>query len=201
MMPEKLLHIDYKTLFATIADGDPEAFKSLFEHFKEKVYAVAFKWTKSAYAAEEILQDVFISIWVSREQLAAVNDPEAYLYTVIYNKLNGYLKKEVNQSAILKLFLQNTKQYSNETEETVYAHDSQKFLNNAIAQLSPQRKIIYELNRNEGKSYNEIAETLHISRNTVKTHLLKAVKFIRNYVKENALFLVLIATSLFFSIF
>lgn len=185
-MTEKFRDINYKMLFEAIAGGDEQAFKSLFDVFKEKTYAVAFKWAKSTYAAEEITQDVFISIWISRRQLSTVNDPQAYLYTAIYNKVSRYLKKEANQSAIFKIIESNSRSVSNETEETIMAQDSQRFLENAIARLSPQRKIIYELNRKEGKSYNEIAEALHISRNTVKTHLAKAIKSIQNYVKENA---------------
>src|SRR5882672_1230290 len=119
-MPDRLCDIDYKKIFSAIAGGDQAAFKSLFELFKEKIYAVALKWTKSTYVAEEITQNVFIGIWISREQLPGVNDPEAYLYTIAYNKLSSYLKKEANQSAILGLFMQNTKQYSNETEDTVF---------------------------------------------------------------------------------
>ena len=200
-MREKACNTNYKLLFDAIASGDEHAFKSLFEAFKEKSYAVAFKWTKSKYASEEITQDIFISIWISKEQLTAVNDPEAYLYTVIYNKVSAFLKKEANQSAILKMLAEQSAAFSNETEETIYAHDSQKFLENAIAHLSPRRKIIYELNRCEGKSYNEIAETLHLSRNTMKTHLAKATRFIRKYVKENALSVILFIGSLLSRLF
>src|SRR5690242_3055112 len=189
---------NYKELFEAIAQSEETAFKNLFEVFKVKVYAVALKWTKSSFAAEEITQEVFISIWTSRAKLFAVNDPQAYLYTAIYNKVSRYLKKEANQSAIFKIIESNSRSVSNETEETIMAQDSQRFLENAIARLSPQRKIIYELNRKEGKSYNEIAEALHISRNTVKTHQAKAIKSIQNYVKENAFLIVVGLLSDFF---
>jgi RNA polymerase sigma-70 factor (ECF subfamily) len=197
-MTEKFYDTGYKTLFTAIAGGDEQAFKSLFDIFKEKTYAVAYKWAKSTYAAEEITQDVFVSIWISRQQLGNVNDPQAYLYTVIYNKVSQYLKKEANRASILEIIEYSSKVASNETEEMIAVHDSQRSLENAIAHLSPQRKIIFELNRKEGKSYNEIAETLHISRNTVKTHLAKALKFIQNYVRENALLLLFLAALLFF---
>ena len=133
---------------------------------------------------------MFISIWTSRAQLPAVNDPQAYIYTIVYNKVSRYLKKEANKARILRLSLWNAKTYSNETEETIYANDGQKFVNKAIAQLSSQKKAIYELRRTQGKSYEEIAETLHLSPHTVKSHLMKAVRFIRNYVKDNALLLI-----------
>ena len=186
-----ILHSDNnaRALFEAIAGGDENAFKELFEQYKQKVYAVAFKWTKLDFAAEEITQDVFISIWTSRAQLPAVNDPSAYIYTIVFNKVSRHLKKEANKTRILQLSLWYANEASNETEETIYANDGQKFVNRAIDKLSPQKKMIYRLKRVEGKSYDEIAETLHLSPHTVKSHLLKAIKFIRNYVRDNALLL------------
>ena len=85
---------------------------------------------------------------------------------------------------------------NNETEEMVYAHDQQKFINQAVAQLSPQKKLIYELNQVQGKSYDEIAKTLNLSPHTVKSHLLKAIKFIRSCLKDRALLLIALLTTL-----
>lgn len=184
-------HTDMDTgaLFQAIARDDEHAFKALFVQYKFKVYAVAFKWTKLDVASEEITQDVFISIWTSRAQLPAVHDPQAYIYTIVYNKVSRYLKKEANQARILRLSLWNAKTCSNETEETIYANDGQKFVDRAIAQLPPQKKAIYELKRTQGKSYDEIAEALQLSPHTVKSHLQKALRLIRNYVRDNALLL------------
>ena len=190
-------NIEYRTLFDAIAQGNETAFEALFVQYRSKVYAVAFKWTKSAYAAEEITQDTFISLWTSRAQLPAVNDPEAYVYTIVYNKISRYLKRETNRSRILRLSVWNKRAYSNETEETVFANNSQQFINNAISKLPPQKKLIYQLSRQQGKSYEEIAQVLHLSRNTVKTHLIKAMKFIRDYMKEHALLFVWCVMHLF----
>lgn len=181
-------NISTKTLFEAIAQNDEQAFKMLFNLYKSRTHAVAFKLTKLAYASEEITQDVFISIWVSRAQLAHVKNPEAYIYTVIYNKVSRYLKKESNQERILQLSIWNTQPYSNETEETVFVHDQQKLLRQAVQQLSPQKKLMYELHEVQGKSYAEIAKTLDLSPHTVKSHVLQAVKFIRNCLKDRVLF-------------
>ena len=175
--------ITCKSLFEAIAQGNDQAFKTLFELYKARAYAVAFKFTKSVYASEEITQDVFIGIWISRAQLTAVKAPEAYIYTIIYNKVSRYLKKESNKARILALPQWTILEYSNETEETVYANDQQKFINQAIEQLSPQKKLIYLLNQVQGKSYDEIGEALHLSPHTVKSHVMKAIKFIRGCIK------------------
>lgn len=188
---EILPNISTKALFEAIAQNDEQAFKMLFDLYKSRTYAVAFKLTKQAYASEEITQDVFISIWVSRAQLANVINAEAYIYTVIYNKVSRYLKKESNQERILQLSTWNTKPYSNETEETIFVHDQQKLLGEAVRQLSPQKKLMYELHEVQGKSYDEIAKTLNLSPHTVKSHVLQALKFIRNCLKDRVLFILM----------
>lgn len=182
-------HINYENLFAAIANDDNAAFKTLFDLCKTKMYALAFKWTKSSFAAEEITQEIFVALWISRVKLISVLDPEAYLYTIAYNKISSYLKKENNQQKIIKQWQQ--KVCSNETEETVLAHNTEACINNAVEQLSPQKKLIYQLSRNYGKSYAEIGAALHLSPHTVKSHLMKALRFIRSYIKENTLLLVL----------
>jgi RNA polymerase sigma-70 factor (ECF subfamily) len=188
---------DYKALFEAIAAGDEAAFEALFRQCRGRVYAVAFKWTKSAFAAEEITQDVFISVWTGRDHLSDVQDARAYFYTILYNKVSRYLKNEANKAKILRASLQGAKEFSNETEETVYANEGQRFINKAIGRLSPQKKLIYELNRREGKSYHEIAEKLKLSPHTVKSHLLQAMKLIRNYMKDNALSVLWLLIGLF----
>jgi RNA polymerase sigma-70 factor (ECF subfamily) len=192
-----LPNMPVKALFEAIAKNDEQAFKMLFDLYRSRTYAVAFKLTKLAYASEEITQDVFISIWVSRAQLAQVKNAEAYIYTVIYNKVSRYLKKESNQERILQLSLWNTQPYSNETEETVFVHDQQKQLREAVQQLSPQKKLMYELHEVQGKSYAEIAQTLDLSPHTVKSHVLQAIKFIRNCLKDRVLFMLILLALLF----
>jgi RNA polymerase sigma-70 factor (family 1) len=196
-MPVFNSNIDHNGLFAAIAAGDEAAFKMLFELHRSNLYGIAFKWTRSAYAAEEITQEVFISLWVSKAQLPAVKEPAAYMYTILAHKIGRFLKKETNQRRILHLFLHNKKNYTNETEEMIDVADSRQSVDKAVARLSPQKKLIYDLSRNQGKSYEEIAETLHLSPHTVKSHLLQAIKFIRTYVKENVLALAGLLLSLF----
>ena len=172
---------DNQLLFDLIAKGNEVAFKVLFEKYKSKAYAVAYKLTKSSLAAEEITQEVFISIWVSKLHLPFIKDPVAYIYTVIYNRTKAYIKKENNKNYLLQMTFLRTKKFSNETEETILANESQHIINEALSKLTPQKKLIYNLSRQQGRSYDEIGETLHLSPHTVKSHLLQMVKFIRNY--------------------
>ena len=74
--------------------------------------------------------------------------------------------------------MRNT-EYQDLTEETVIYNDYQHILNNAVNQLPPQQRLVYSLSRDEGLKYNEIAEQLNLSKNTVKAHLKKAVSSLR----------------------
>jgi len=186
---------DCKLLFEKIGKGDETAFREFFELYRSRVYNTAFKLTKSTFAAEEITQDTFIGIWTGRVHLIHVSNPLGYLHTALYNKISRHLKKEANKARILRLSGWHAREWVNETEERIYANEGQRFINNALAQLSPQKKLIYELSRKEGKSYDEIAETLHLSPHTVKSHLVKALKFIRNYMKNNALTIIGLITA------
>lgn len=190
--------IEIVALFGLIANGNERAFKLLFEKYKTSAYAVAYKFTKFASAAEEITQEVFISIWVSREQLSLVKKPSAYIYTIIYNKVKLYLKKESNQQRILKLYAVNSLKVSNETEETILVNECQRLVNKALDSLSPQKKRIFNLSRQHGQSYSEIGAALHLSPHTVKSHLLKTVKLIKTFIKNASLFLLTGIIFLFF---
>ena len=94
---------DMRLLFDAIAAGDEVAFESFFAGWRARVYNLALKWTKSGFAAEEITQDVFISVWTGRKNLSAVKDADTYLYTIVYNKINRYLRREANRAKILRL--------------------------------------------------------------------------------------------------
>jgi RNA polymerase sigma-70 factor (family 1) len=180
-------NLDNKLLFDLVSKGNENAFKVLFEKYKGKTYAVAYKCTRSSIAAEEITQEVFISIWISKLHLPFVKDPEAYIYTVIYNNVKGYIRKEYNQNLLLQTSFLKAKQFSNETEETILANESQHIINEALSKLTPQKKLIYNLSRQQGRSYSEIGEALHLSPHTVKSHLSQTVKFIRKYFENIAI--------------
>lgn len=168
-----------KELLQNIKEGDQQAFARLYDLLKSKVFSVAYHLVKSPYAAEEITQEVFVSIWVSRAGLHKVENIDAYLYTATYNKSLQWLKKEKNQEEILRWAMQLEAELQNPTEQTLIFREAQRSLHQAVEQLPPQKKIIYRLSKEQGFSNKEIAEQLNISPNTVKNHLVEAVKLLK----------------------
>lgn len=173
-------------LFTRIAGDDPTAFRLLFNRYRKTIFGIALKLTKQFELAEEITQEVFINLWVNRSKLPGIDKPDSYLFRILYNKISDYLRKESNRARILQHALAFSAAGTNPTQETIDAHDSEKRIHEAIQQLPAQQKLVYQLSRQQGLSITEIASQLDISPHTVKSHLAKAISFIRAYLKDIA---------------
>lgn len=164
-----------------VSEGDPAAFNELFQQFSPKVYGFALKLTHSQSSAEEIVQEVFLKIWVNRRSLQQVRDFPAYLYTTTKNLTFNFLKRLSIEQKIKTEFVRDLTRAHRETEEAIIYQDYQQLLNNAIERLSPQQKLVYSLCHGEGMKYEEAAKRLRISRLTVKTHMQQAIRAIRSH--------------------
>jgi RNA polymerase sigma-70 factor (family 1) len=171
-----------KRLFKQISAGDEKAFRAIFDLYKVDLYKIVFRLTRSQVIAEEIIQELFIGLWVSREHLDKVEDPSSYIYRILLNKVSRYAKKEATQRSI-KAASRNAHSSTNATEEVVDAHETQRMIDQALVKLPKNQKIVYRLSRQEGLSNFEIASQLHVSTNTVKSHLYRAIWFIRSHLK------------------
>lgn len=176
-----------KECFQSLAKGDASAFGTIFEFYKKRVFGVALKMLKSETEAEEIVQDVFLSIWLAKSKLDNINDPEAYLFTITYNTIYAHLKKVSRNQELLKTIINHLTETQNTTDDTIAANETGKLINEVIQQLPPQQRAVYELSKQEGLSYDEIAERMHLSRNTVRNHLAEAMKTIRAFLKKAAM--------------
>jgi RNA polymerase sigma-70 factor (ECF subfamily) len=183
-----------KLLFQQIASGDTAAFRQIFDLYKERLFATAFKLTKTHLASEEVTQEVFINLWVSRERLEIVEDPGAYIFRILYNCIHQFLKKESNRDRIMQAALQMAQPPVNSVEQRMDAKESQRRINELIESLPPQQKAVYRLSRLQGLRNDEIAAELHLSPNTVKAHLSKALETLRNQLRDTRFITAVIAT-------
>ncbi len=176
---------DEKALLGMIADGDERAFRQLFDLYNERFYAIALKMTRSDKVAEDIVQDVFMNLWIKRESLANVVNPSSYFFTAVYRKIYHYYRSE----ALNRKFLHSVSPVENfacATEERVLAHESEALISKAISQLPPQQKLVFKLSKQQGFSRADVAHQLNITPNTVRNHLADAIKFIRNFLRNTA---------------
>ena len=179
-------NIELRTLLSRIAKGDEPAFRTLFEHYKVRFYAVSLKMTRSEEAAEEIVQEVFLSLWRNRQSLDSIESPDSYLFTAVYRRVYNFYKKQAIERKLLEA-VSLSPTVSALTEETLLAKERARLINEAINQLPPQQQLVLRLSKQEGLSRNEIAEKLNISPNTVKNHLAEALKFLKIKLQDTSL--------------
>ncbi|WEK34244.1 MAG: RNA polymerase sigma-70 factor [Candidatus Pseudobacter hemicellulosilyticus] len=171
-------------LLGRIADGDPQAFESLYRQFRSTTFSIALHFVKSPFGAEEVTQEVYVGVWISRAGLRDVENIEAYLYTSTFNKAVQYLKKQKNQEEVMVWAADQGEDQHNVTEELVTYREISRSLQAAIEQLPPQKKIIYRLNKEQGLSYKDIADKLNISPHTVKNHLVETMKILKQSLRH-----------------
>lgn len=185
-------------LLEAIAAGNENAFKLLFEKHRQKIFNYLLKITKSKQIAEEILLDVFLKIWMVREMLHEVRNMDGFLHKIAYNKAMNFFRisaKDANLQKIVALGLTEAKALN--ADHKMIEGEYNDLLVKALSQLSPRRRMIFDLSRTEGFTHEQIADRLRISRHTVRNTITETLKGIRHYLNKNGLkIFVLIFSSL-----
>lgn len=154
--------------------------KSAFEAFFRSHYGAMCRFaegfTHDADDAEEVVQQCFVKLWEGREDIKISTSPKAYLYQMIRNACLNQ-KKHIQIREDYKVF--NEEERSVPEEENSSTDGLKEKLHEAIRQMPPQRRKIFELSRFEGLTYKEIAAHLDISPKTVENHMGSAMKELR----------------------
>lgn len=172
---------DIKYLLSRISEGDESAFSEIFHRYSGKVYAFSLKLTQSETVAEEIVQEVFLKIWVHRTSLVSIEFFPSYLYTITRNHAFNVLKRLAREEHAKAVLEKQLSEAHTETEETIIYQEYQNMIDKVINDLPPQQKLVYSLCHQEGLKYEEVARRLHISRLTVKTHMQQALRTIKSH--------------------
>jgi RNA polymerase sigma-70 factor (family 1) len=173
---------------------DEETFKCLFDTYKNRLFGYVLAISHSAYIAEEITQEIFIKLWICRDVLGGVDNMDGYIFMIARNKTLNHLRKAAHDTKLLSELQGRMIPENNNVEEHALASEYDKVLQEALGLLSPQRRLVYQLSRNGGLNHQEIASHLQLSRNTVKNHLVEALRFIRGHLGRYSLpFILLMA--------
>ncbi|MEP6947894.1 MAG: sigma-70 family RNA polymerase sigma factor [Ginsengibacter sp.] len=186
----KSLSYDIKNLLLQVGKGNELAFKAVIDFYKERFYAASLKMTHADDIAEEIVQEVFVNLWIKRVQVAATTNPEGYLFAMLHNSIYAHFRKLALEKAMKKKIGQQFVEIdSSPIEEVLFAKEDREIFEAVINQLPSQQRIVYKLSKQQGLSRQQIAGQLHISPHTVKNHLQQAIRFIGDYYKAGAAFI------------
>ncbi len=193
----RLCTYDERKILLQIAEGDERAFRLFFEEYHQLLGSHIMRITRSRELTEEIVQDVFMKIWMVKETLAEVRDLRAYLYMVSKNHALNSLKRIARQREIYSIEDWSLVERASPSRES----DSQDYyclIDEAIDRLPAQQRKVYLLSRRERMKYDEIAHHLGLSRETVKKYLQIATESITSFLVKKVAVSVLSLCFIFF---
>jgi RNA polymerase sigma-70 factor (family 1) len=172
---------DEKAIVILLKQGNSHAFTRLYDFYVKRIYSFAFGIVKSRDLAEDITHDVFVKIWENAGKLDSEKSFQSYLYTIARNQTINLIKRAGLETALVNEMLKHSISAQNYVDETIECNESSEIVKNAIDMLPPQRRIIYDLCKNEGLTYSQVAEQLKISPSTVNSQMVKALKSIKDF--------------------
>lgn len=158
-----------------IRAGDAKEFSFLFKKYYAVLYRFAGRFIKDGPTAENIVQNVFVNLWIEREKRNIQTNLKAYLYQMVHNQSLNLLKQEQKSIAYEEKTLVYHKTAPSPEENTA-EKELQLAVQGAIDKLPERCRQIYLMKRYDQMKYTEIARTLNISVNTVKTQMKRALK-------------------------
>lgn len=160
-------------------------FQQLFDSYFQSLVTYAFRFVNDWQAAEDIAQDVFMALWMKKEDIDFDQPVKPYLYRAIYNRSINYLNSALMQKRIEgvdtidELISQEILSYNQ--HDALLLKEITAEINNFVETLPPQCRNVYKLSREENLKNKEIAARLDISEKAVEKHITKALTEIRNH--------------------
>ncbi len=162
-------------------------FDRIFDKYKKRVYVYVLTVVKSPFLAEEITQEIFIKLWLYRDKLQEITNLDGFIFKIVRNHSLNHLRKAAYDERLLQEIVSFIVPEQNNIDDKLIVNDYTVLMAEALKKLSSQRRLVYELSRNNGLNHEEIAVRLNLSKNTVKNHIVSALKHIRNYLIENGI--------------
>lgn len=173
----------YSIYISQLMAGDESAFAAVYEWYGEKVYRLAFRFLKDQAYSEEIVQETFIKLWLTKDKLDPQRDLWLYLFVIAKRLSINTLRQHYQSANAFEQLAIRMAEIHNVTEEEIIAHDLEQFTQKILQKLPKQQQQIFKMSRLEGLTHKEIAERLRISPNTVKNHMVEALKTLKSYLK------------------
>ena len=167
-------------LQSQVAVGDTRAFRQIFDALFSNLTKFSFSFVHSKEAATEIVDELFVQLWVKRDDIMKINDLRVYLYTATKNASLNYISmkaKQIEVEPYENLIVQMTDVVS--PEQIMITKEMLQKIKEAVDSLPPRCKLIFKFVREDGLSYSEVAEILGLSIKTIDAQMVIAVSRIR----------------------
>lgn len=162
---------------------DEEAFRLLFVNFFPPLTVFAHRYISDLETCEDIVQETFFKIWKNRKKLDITTSTRNFLITAVKNSCVDYLRKKETEARYQEYRMHNAEQLYNQ-DDIFTLSELEDIVNSTLNKLPENVRLVFEKSRFEGKTYREIAEEHAISIKTVEANMTRALKCLRNDLKE-----------------
>ncbi len=173
-----------KTILRLLREGDPAAFKAIYDQYWDRLYKVAAEKVPYAENAEEIIQDIFVDLWERRE-LLVIGDLEHYLFKAVKYKVLDYVRAQIvrrkHEDSVQQVTIISG---DPDIEEELAYRELREAFHSGLNDLPEKTKEIFRLSRVEQFSVREISETLSVPERTVTYHITQALRILRVCLKD-----------------
>jgi RNA polymerase sigma-70 factor (family 1) len=181
-------------LLEALAEDNWKCFAELYGRYWYRVFALAYRKLKSREIAEELVQDLFTTLWHKRDQ-HTIMKLEDYLLAAINHRVLSYIRAHRVRAHYANYLCNVSTEATHDTEDTLAAADLSAAFLRGVELLPEKSREVFRLSRLEHQSVAEIAARLDVTPKAVEYHLTKSLKTLRKYLRE---FLATILPLLFF---
>jgi RNA polymerase sigma-70 factor (family 1) len=173
-------------LLKETAGGNRDAYAALYQFFLPKLYHYIYPIIRSKEDTEELLQDIFLSLWEKKEELRNVRSLSPYIFRMARNRLMNIYEHQKVQRKALNYIFQHTEESSVTAEDNYVYRQYHEVVSHALNTLTPKRRQVFEMHTQQDLSHDKIAVELSISKSMVKKQLYAAKRHVKGYLQQYA---------------
>lgn len=186
--------MDNKLLYR-LKEGDREAFNTVYWRYSLRAYNTVLYLLNDSAIAEDVVQELFLTIWEKRENIQPELNFEAYISTIARNLAYKYVEEAFRKNHPMEE-VDDIKLISDSEEDLIEADSLREYLFNVISSFPEMRRKVFIMSRFENLSHAEIAQKLTLSERTVEAHIYQALKELRKAMGDKALIFILLYLSM-----
>ena len=188
-MSQKYSQDEAQALVKALKEGNQLAFSIVYKTYAAQTFSLAFKYLLNKELAEDAVQNLFLKLWLKKEEIDETKPIYRYLFTMLKNDLLNTLRDSKKNIYLLEDCLSMVLELEDNSQNENLKQEQMNIIQQALEQLSPQRRKVFEMKVSGKYSNQEIADKLNLSINTIKFQYSQSLKQIRATVGELSLLL------------
>ena len=188
-MSQKYSQDEAQALVKALKEGNQLAFSIVYKTYAAQTFSLAFKYLLNKELAEDAVQNLFLKLWLKKEEIDETKPINRYLFTMLKNDLLNTLRDSKKNIYLLEDCLSMVLELEDNSQNENFKQEQMNIIQQALEQLSPQRRKVFEMKVSGKYSNQEIADKLNLSINTIKFQYSQSLKQIRATVEELSLLL------------